>query len=178
MANACRVCGASFQPKNSRDIFCSDTCRKRSRRQAFMRWYCRKRGVEYLAERERKTCVICWHEFLPRMRTQKTCSSECARERNLRLTRICMKRHYDAKRNAEKATRDRQLARVKREMRLAGRETKSAVVPGQQVGVVFGLPLYECPRMKMRATSLPCGEKGFCEGCAAAPRGVKHAACC
>ena len=80
----CKICGAEFEPKQKRSIYCSRECQIRA--------YSLNRSLP-----EAKKCEWCGKEFTPKHKNKKYCCSKCSREAYLEL-----QRQYAEKRNAEK----------------------------------------------------------------------------
>jgi predicted nucleic acid-binding Zn ribbon protein len=71
----CSVCGKKYLRSDGCGKFCSEECRKVSRRARERKYYKNKRG-----EIAPIACPVCGKDFLPVSRRQKYCASVCARK--------------------------------------------------------------------------------------------------
>ena len=85
----CAVCGKEFTPKTDNQLVCSPACSaERMRENARVRQRAaRQRAASNQVPTQPRTCVICGKQFVPKVPKQKTCSSLCAKELNVRETR-------------------------------------------------------------------------------------------
>ena len=69
----CSFCGKLYVPANKFVRYCSDDCRERRRKQAYIETY------ESTAPRELISCSICGEPFLPRRKNIVYCSPKCSK---------------------------------------------------------------------------------------------------
>ena len=89
MVRNCKFCGKEFEQAHFNQKYCSDSCRRESRRARSREWNMahkeelRKRRMEL--PREVRTCLICGKAFeVGRGRGYKYCSDGCRREAHRR----------------------------------------------------------------------------------------------
>ena len=69
----CPQCGREFQPKEIRNIYCSDKCRDKEIRQRRLEQY-------HMNRHGSKPCRVCGKMFEPTRSTQIYCGKECSRK--------------------------------------------------------------------------------------------------
>jgi len=68
----CAVCGFAGETESSRRLYCSDRCRRVSRRQKS-----RSQNAQAKASRSLVTCPTCRKEFAPKTKRSRFCSVKC-----------------------------------------------------------------------------------------------------
>jgi predicted nucleic acid-binding Zn ribbon protein len=75
----CPVCGETFTVTNQRRKYCSEECadvrRRENAREAAQR---RQKRQEKQTMQEERECIICGKKFMPKVRTQLCCGTECS----------------------------------------------------------------------------------------------------